>query len=231
MKFVNLRVRLYYRMVERVSEWTQRRRMQQMTRCMRLGPGMKVLDLGGLPGTWRDAPGPLQITVLNLPGTAMTPESGDHRFSYLEGNACDVEALRDGSFDMVFSNSVIEHVGAEDQQQAFAQEVRRLGESYWVQTPAIWFPIEAHTGMPFWWFYPRSLRLRLLRRWHQTLPEWADSISDTRVLTRERIAELFPEARIYVETVLGIPKSYTAWYRGATPTPRRRTEAHPLKRA
>ena len=129
MKFVNLRVRLYYRMVERVSEWTQRRRMQQMTRCMRLGPGMKVLDLGGLPGTWRDAPGPLQITVLNLPGTAMTPESGDHRFSYLEGNACHVEALRDGSFDMVFSNSVIEHVGAEDQQQAFAQEVRRLGES------------------------------------------------------------------------------------------------------
>jgi Methyltransferase domain len=213
MTLVNLRHKLYFDFVERVSVWARQRRMQQMTRRMRLERGLKVLDLGGLASIWRDAPGPLQITLLNLPGTPMTAEAGEHRFSYLEGNACHVDGVGDKSYDMVFSNSVIEHVGPDEQQEAFAQEVRRLGRSYWVQTPAIWFPIEAHTGMPFWWFYPESLRRRFVSRWRDTLPDWADSVNDTRVLTRERMQQLFPEAQIYVETVLGIPKSYTAWYR------------------
>lgn len=43
----------------------------------------------------------------------MPPEPGDHRFSHLEGNACRASSgVRDGSFDIVFGNSVIELVGA-----------------------------------------------------------------------------------------------------------------------
>lgn len=212
MPLAYLRHKLYFRMVKRVSAWTRQQRMQQMAHRMQLTQGVSVLDLGGLPSIWRDAPGPMQITLFNLPGTDMPPEAGDHHFTYVEGDACNVEGVRDKSYDLVFSNSVIEHVGAEERQNAFAREVRRLGKSYWVQTPAIWFPIEPHTGMPFWWFYPQSLRHRFVHRWHETLPEWADSVNDTRVLTRERLQALFPEAQIYVETVLGIPKSYTAWY-------------------
>jgi Methyltransferase domain len=204
--------RLYCGLMGPAAGWSRKRRMQQMARRMALDQGTKVLDLGGQPAIWRDAPGALCITVLNLPGTEMTPEPGAHEFSYVEGDACHVQDVRDNSYDMVFSNSVIEHVGGDEQQAAFAHEVRRLGRSYWVQTPAIWFPIEAHTGMPFWWFYPEPMRARILRHWHDTLPEWADSVSDTRVLTRQRLQALFPEAQIYVEAVLGVPKSYTAWY-------------------
>jgi hypothetical protein len=217
MQFAKLRHRLYFGAVERVSRWARQRRMQQMARRIKLRAGLTVLDLGGLASIWRDTPGPLHITLLNLPSTEMTPEAGEHCFTYLEGDACNVSGARDGSYDLVFSNSVIEHVGAEDKQEAFAHEVRRLGKAYWVQTPAVWFPIEAHTGMPFWWFYPDSMRRRIVRRWHETLPEWADSVSDTRVLTRERMQALFPEAQIYVETVLGIPKSYTALYQARLP--------------
>jgi Methyltransferase domain len=213
MQLKNLRLHLFFDLVERVGSWARKRRMRQMARRMKLAQGLNVLDLGGQPAIWRDAPAPLQITILNLPGVPMEAEAGSHQFRYVEGDACNIGEVRDQSFDMVFSNSVIEHVGAEEQQQAFAQTVRRVGKSYWVQTPSIWFPIEAHTGMPFWWFYPEALRQRLLRRWHDKTPEWADTISGTRVLSRRHFEQLFPEAQIYVEKVLGIPKSYTAWYR------------------
>lgn len=212
MQLNNLRLQVFFNVVERVGSWTRKRRMRQMARHMQLRQGLEVLDLGGQPLIWRDAPEPLRITILNLPGVPMEPEAGHHQFRYVEGDACDIHEAPDRSFDLVFSNSVIEHVGAEKQQQAFAQEVRRLGKSYWVQTPSIWFPIEVHTGMPFWWFYPEALRQRLLRRWHDKTPEWADTISGTRVLSRKHFEALFPEAKIYVEKVLGIPKSYTAWY-------------------
>jgi hypothetical protein len=207
-----LRIRLFYGALERVSAWARRRRMAQMAWRVRLEPGKKVLDLGGLADTWRNAPGPLEVTVLNLPGADVAGGNAAHRFTFVEGDACNVGGAADKSYDIVFSNSVIEHVGDEAHQEAFAREVRRLGCSYWVQTPAIWFPVEAHTGMPFWWFYPEALRRRLLRSWQRKLPEWTEMVRGTRVLTRERVQQLFPEAEIYVERVCGIPKSYTAWY-------------------
>jgi hypothetical protein len=136
-----------------------------------------------------------------------------HDLTFLEGDACRVPSLSDRSFDLVFGNSVIEHVGAEARRAAFAAEVRRLGRTYWVQTPSMWFPIEAHTAMPFWWFHPRPLRESFVRRWHRALPAWADAVAETSVLTREELLALFPEASLYVESVLGIPKSYVAYFR------------------
>ena len=80
-----------------------------------------------------------------------------------------------------------------------------------VQTPSKWFPVEAHTAMPFWWFYPAAMRRMFLRQWRKKLPLWSDAMAATRVLTRERLLALFPEARMYVEWVGGIPKSYAAY--------------------
>jgi SAM-dependent methyltransferase len=133
---------------------------------------------------------------------------------FVEGDACDLRAFADGEFDVVFSNSVIEHVGDTERQEAFARTVRRLGRRFWVQTPARWFPIEAHTGVPFWWFLPEASRNALLRRWHRKLPAWSDAMAGTRVLTRQRLAELFPGAQIFVESMIGIPKSYAAYTPG-----------------
>src|SRR5262249_41817791 len=134
----------------------------------------------------------------------------------IEGDACRVENLKDHSFDIVFSNSVIEHVGGADRQENFAREVRRLGHSYWVQTPSKWFPIEAHTGMPFWFFYPATIRHRFIERWHRILPgnPWYQMIEQTTVLSRADLRRLFPEATIVVETLFGLPKSYIVYFLG-----------------
>ena len=64
------------------------------------------------------------------------------------GDACDpVGAVGGRSFDLVYSNSVIEHVGGHQRRELFAQAVRDLAPSHWVQTPYRYFPLE-----PFWLF-------------------------------------------------------------------------------
>jgi hypothetical protein len=115
---------------------------------------------------------------------------------------------------VVFSNSVIEHVGPEIRQQSFAREVRRLGRAYWVQTPSKWFPVEAHCGMPLWWFYPEFVRRAIIRRWQEKLPGWTKMIAGTRVLSLRQMRRLFPEATIHVEYSFGLPKSYVAYSSG-----------------
>jgi SAM-dependent methyltransferase len=185
---------------------------------------MRLLDLGGTPTIWEHVSTPLEITLLNLPGTTskgmteilQSPQLRHHTFRLIEGDACNVTQFDDRSFDLVFSNSVIEHVGAPPKQVEFAREVLRLGKSYWVQTPSKWFPIEVHSGMPFYWFYPASWRAALMRHWRKRLlPWWAEYIDTTRVLSRRRMAALFPSGRTRVDYFLGIPKSYVSYFTGS----------------
>ena len=188
--------------------------MQILLDKIHLEEGMKVIDLGGSSMIWQYVDVPLEITFVNLTFDEHTSPSSDqamhHNFTYLVGDACNVEA-RDGSYDFVFSNSVIEHVGNVDQQRRFAHEVKRLAPQYWVQTPAVWFPLEAHTGMPFWWFYPASLRSYFINKWREKLPAWTDMIEGTTIVRLGDLKSYFPDASIATERSLGIVKSYSAY--------------------
>jgi hypothetical protein len=212
MKLKYLRISAFYSVLRPYQEWNRRRRMQFYTAAMGVKKDMSILDLGGLPKIWDSVSQPLNLTILNLPGAVESKISSHHKIRYVEGDACQVREFGERSFDSVFSNSVIEHVGCVDKQAAFASEVRRLGKSYWVQTPAKWFPIEAHCGMPLWWFYPNWLRRRLVQSWRKKLPEWTEMVETTTVLTKEQMKRLFPEAKIVTEKVCGIPKSYIAYF-------------------
>jgi hypothetical protein len=215
----SLRIKIFYRLLPHFSALARRRRMENFMRMLDIKPGTRVLDLGGSTSIWENVPVPLDITILNLPGAIPSSEldsfdagTGIHKFHYIEGDACNVQCFPDRSFDLTFSNSVIEHVGPQEKQEAFAREAVRLGKSYWVQTPSAWFPIEAHTGMPFYWFYPEQVRAWLLRRSLKKLPAWwTEYIAETRVLSRRTMVELFPNARVHVEFFLGLPKSYIAY--------------------
>jgi Methyltransferase domain len=187
--------------------------MALMLRHCPLNESTEVLDLGGNPNIWNFPAIPkLSVTILNLPGHVHRLVDSRHTFRYIEGDGCDVRGITDQSFDFVFSNSVIEHVGDRSKRADFAREVRRIGISYWVQTPSIWFPIEAHNGMPLWWFYPKRLRRALIDRWRRKLPSWTDMVENTDIVLKSEFSQLFPEADIIVERVFGIPKSYIAVY-------------------
>ena len=199
----------FRRMLGPFSHQTRQVRMQQLEKLLGVKPGMRVLDLGGQPDIWNFVSAPLDITILNLPGVAApAPKESTHKFDFVEGDACNVTAYADRSFELVFSNSVIEHVGGEEKQRAFADEVRRLGVKYWVQTPSIWFPVEAHTGMPFWFFMPEFIRQKFIKNWEEKLPDWTEMVKGTTVLSKSEMRDYFPDGSMITERKFGIPKSY-----------------------
>jgi hypothetical protein len=176
-----------------------------------------VLDLGGtlkywqrLPSLWRYRP--VHITITNIVGK----RGGNDQFRYAVGDACNMAEFSDGEFDVVHSNSVIEHVGHWDEQVRMASEVRRLGKYYYLQTPNVYFPIEPHYRLPILHWLPESWRAEALRHIKGQLPPNASfdqamrRVQGTNLLTAHQLRSLFPDAKIIRERILGITKSLIA---------------------
>jgi hypothetical protein len=194
--------------------------MRQFVRELAITATTRVLDVGGAPETWQMLPQPPRVTLLN------TPRTKDELATAPQWIAGDGRALpfRDGAFDVVFSNSVIEHVGDRESQRRFAREVQRVGRAYWVQTPSRWFPIEQHLLTPFVHWLPRAWQRRIVPRftvWDALLRPPADRrafylehyLTDVHLLSRTELAALFPEALILHERLLGWTKSLVAMKR------------------
>ena len=123
----------------------------------------------------------------------------------------------DRSFDVCFSNSVIEHVGDARARADFAREVRRVSRRYWVQAPNRRFPLETHFVCLFLHWLPFQITRRLIRNF--SLWGWlikpsqvdVDKALGTLTLLDEReMRELFPDATIIKERFLGMVKSLIA---------------------
>lgn len=187
-------------------------RMNLFVEKMALKGGERILDMGGVGAFWKTCPVPLELTIVNLPGSGLRTEvDARHKVTYVEGDACDMPFVKDNEFDIAFSNSVIEHVGPPENQRRFAQEVHRVAPRHWVQTPSIWFPIEAHNHMPFWWFYPPFLKSAFMKSWRRKLPAWAEMIEGTTVILRKDMQVMFPQSQLVSERYMGFTKSYTAY--------------------
>lgn len=187
------------------------RRMTTMLRLVRPPPKARIVDLGGTEDLWRSFRHDFNITLVNLPEARLSV-TGTPRFTIVEADACDLRGIiEDKAFDVAFSNSTIEHVGDERCQAYFAGEVRRIASAYWVQTPGGYFPIEAHTTVPYFWQLPKSIRKKLYSNWQRRFPAWTDMIKETRVLSRPRMIEFFPDGRQYIERWFGFEKSYVLY--------------------
>ena len=113
----------------------------------------RVIDLGGDVNYWLQLNWQLpnvETTLLNLYENKISDDLKSN-FISIQGNALQ-SPFDDKIFDLVFSNSVIEHVGSYENQFKFAEEVRRLSDRYIVQTPSFWFPLEPHSLIPFFQF-------------------------------------------------------------------------------
>jgi hypothetical protein len=191
-------------------------RMQAFLDRVRPPKGARIVDLGGTNYLWDLIEHDFEVTLVNRAdyGQALTATqpAADSRYRHLEGDACDLRGVvEDQSFDVAFSNSVIEHVGDESRQAAFAREVQRIAPAYWIQTPSDRCPVEPHSGVPLYWRLPELARARLHEGWRRKVPAWQEMMAELRVLSRERMQELFPGSQIFVERQLGFEKSLAAY--------------------
>lgn len=178
---------------------------------------LRILDVGGTQEFWRIAFGEMNgmhVTLLNVkPGSNTTPH-----FEFVTGDARSMPQYPAGAFDVVFSNSVIEHVGDWTQQWRMANEVRRIGKRFFVQTPNRYFPLEPHFLVPGFQFLPLTIRVAMVRRWKlgwwPRIPDAAEArreVESIRLLSKREMKKLFPGATIGVERFLGLPKSFFAY--------------------
>jgi hypothetical protein len=177
---------------------------------------MTVVDLGGTRSFW--GAGLAQPAKLVL---ANPYEDGN-----LEADACDPDLLAGEHFDLAFSNSVIEHVGGHWRRTRFAENVHRLADHHFVQTPYRFFPIEPHWLFPGFQFLPLALQRNAMRRWpigNYTDPRSEEQATEdalaVELQSKASIGRYFPDSRIEFEMWHGLPKSLIVTDQGANPQP------------
>lgn len=172
----------------------------------------RVLDIGGGAFPWSYINPKARITVLNL----NLPESlTDHpRVEFVAGDALQIP-FNPLAFDLVFSNSVIEHVGGHREQRKFAEEMLSAGKQLYCQTPNKWFPIEPHLLTLFIHWLPFSIQRKLVRYfslWGLITKPSQKTVDETlhnlHLLSRNQFASLFPHCTLREERILGLTKSF-----------------------
>jgi hypothetical protein len=176
---------------------------------------MSVIDLGGTADSWLRAPvRPAALHVVNL-----EPDPAEYAdwIRTDQGDACDLPAsILHGDYDLVLSNSVLEHVGGHAQRQRLADSVHALAPRHWVQTPYRYFPIEPHWLFPGFQFLPLAARAQLSQRWplqhsrSANRDEGLRSAMQVELVSRTEMAFYFPDSTIRSERMLGAVKSLIA---------------------
>jgi SAM-dependent methyltransferase len=169
------------RLASPLAAGARRRRHERFFATCRLTAGARVLDVGCGALGLRALEPELDITGVDL------VERPNYPGPFVRADATIGLPFAENEFDLVYCSSVIEHV-TPARRAAFAAEVRRVGRGWLVQTPALSFPIEPHSLLPFaHWLPPR------LRR-----PYWrlgvAGSWEDISLLSRRELEALFGPA-------------------------------------
>jgi hypothetical protein len=191
--------------------------MRRFARDFGVTSETRILDVGGTPFNWLLLDVRPRITIVNMPRAR---EAFDEHFTsvFADGRAL---PFADHSFDIVFSNSVIEHVGDGESQRQFAEEITRVGRAYWVQTPNRMFPVEPHLLTPLLHFLPPAWQRRIARkftvwalierpspdRWEFYIEHY---LRDIRLLDAGDMRRLFPGAEIVRERLGGLTKALIA---------------------
>ena len=196
-EYVKNRFPLYFR----VGNCFRYRRVQYFLKEFCVSGNEKILDVGGEPYFWEQIDRVKNITILNLHKVI-----GNEKIK-----SCQYDGGRfpfsDGEYDIVFSNSTIEHVGGFLDQKLFAREIQRVGKRYFVQVPSYWFPYEPHAHILFFQFFSSPIKI-VLRKLYPKSTYAIEDLLNVRLLTKSELKILFPNTRIITERCAFLPKSY-----------------------
>lgn len=177
---------------------------------------IRIVDLGGTENYWEkmgflNSHKDVDISLINL-------EQRQTKYSNLKsfkGDARNLSEFENNSFDIAFSNSVIEHVGNFEDQLLMVKEMQRLAPRLYLQTPNYYFPLEPHFLFPFFQFFPLRLKAWLIMNfhlgWYPRYRKREDAIYIAKSITLlkyKEIRELFPNAKIFRERFFWLTKSF-----------------------
>ena len=182
----------------KVSSFNRRRKWKLFLELMNPAPGMRVLDVGysdyepSASDNFIEKHYPYPANL-----AALTIEHAVNFKSRYPGSECvQYDGRRfpfgDSSFDVCWSNAVIEHVGARNDQLMFLKEIKRVARRAMITTPNRYFPIEVHTRTPFLHLLPKPMFDAYLKRVGK---QWATG-SYMNLLSLGEISALLKEAGI-----------------------------------
>ncbi len=202
------------RLVE-IRDWLGARfrakRMAEFERCFPPDSYQEIIDIGGTFGFWEGTS--RKVTLVN----PAVPASSQGRITSVPADGREVP-FPDRSFSLAFSNSAIEHVPSRDDMRKFAEEMRRVGDAVYCQTPNHWFPLDVHYLCFFLHWWPGLLRNYHIVRYltgfgwafkpdRKAVQEWADHVH---CVGDKEFQSLFPDCKIERERFLGLTKSFVA---------------------
>ena len=190
------------------------RRWQHLSETFPSFSEMRVLDLGGTPKSWLFAPVlPKSVTTVNL----LPLESTAVGITAIRGDACDLpRAVQGDRFDLVFSNSLLEHLGGHVRRQQFVANVHGLADRHWVQTPYRYFPVEPHWLFPGMQWLPYAARVQISMRWNRghirtyTCADAQEQVDEIDLIGISQMRRYFPSSVIWYERFAGLVKSLVA---------------------
>lgn len=185
------------RIAEPFAQRARSRRHARFEALTGVTPATRIVDVGcGALGLRGLAP------ELDVTGVDVVDRPG-YPGPFVRADATQRLPFADGAFDLAYSSSVVEHL-APPRRAAFASELRRVARGWWVQTPAVSFPIEPHALLPFAHWLPIGARKLYWRLGAAGAWEEID------LLSRHELAALLPGSTIVAERLAGLTKSWIA---------------------
>lgn len=188
---------------------------------------VRVIDIGGTQEMWRrwqfsEADGVCVTLVNDHVSDVRLRDEATLGASFTKWWR-DARQLRPGDyadFDVVFSNSTLEHLYTRDNQRLVAGSIVASGKPFFVQVPNPHSPVDPHFPHPFAAFFgtwPRHWQAAALTRHalgsgrkYDTIDAALHRLENYLPVDRPALHELFPDARIVTEWTFGLPLSLIA---------------------
>jgi len=207
---------LAFKMRKHRSQWIK----ELIISCFNIFGEVRIIDVGGTKEYWNIISEEfllnqnVHITIVNLPASTNHTKD-DNIFTFRPGDGTNLKEYKDKSFHIAHSNSVIEHLGNYKNEEAFSNEIKRVGRWYYIQTPNYWFPMEPHYLIPFFNWLPIKVRILLIQNFNlgwfkktKDIEKARKIIQSIKLLRKKELVRLFPDSIVNKERIVFITKSF-----------------------
>lgn len=197
----------------RLSEKSRIKKLELFYSLMKPGEETSVLDVGAEIDPLGDGNMQLidsyewnaNITAVNISQEHVSAIIKHYpQVRAVVANACTLP-WPDKSFDVAYSNAVIEHVGDSERQRQMAIEIMRVAKRWFVTTPNRWYPYEFHLRLPFVTWLPGRGYVWAGRivGYNHVRGKYMKGLKhdDLYLLSARQMQSLFPQSRIIKQRI------------------------------